>query len=306
MSAPLETIARNDRADWPSQAVLRLADYATLSKARLATLVLAATSAGYLFAARGEINLVLLAHTLIGTALVAFGASALNQVLERERDGRMARTADRPIPAGRISVEEGLCFGATAGIGGTLYLLFFTTPAAAALAAATLLLYVLVYTPLKPRTPLCLPIGAVPGAMPPLIGYAAATGGLSYEAWLPALIVYFWQHPHFLAISWLYREDYARGGFAIEAVADPEGRATGRQATGKSILLALVALLPAATRSAGSAYAVAALGLSVAFLALSAMMAAHCTRGSARRVFIASIIYLPLLLLLLVVDRTGG
>lgn len=284
----------------------RLADYATLTKARLSVLVLAATLAGFLLGADGPVDLKLLASTLLGTALVAFGASALNQVWERDLDARMNRTADRPIPAGRMSADEGLYFGTACGAAGTVYLLLTTNPPAAAIAAITLLLYVFVYTPLKTRSTICLPVGAVPGALPPLIGFAAAHGSITYEAWLPVLLVYFWQHPHFLAIAWLYREDYARGGFAIDAVHDADGARTGRQAVGKSIALAVVSLLPTAVGAAGAASGVAALLLSLALLGLAIAMSVQRTKAAARRLFIGSIVYLPLVLAFQVLDRTGG
>jgi protoheme IX farnesyltransferase len=278
----------------------RLADYATLSKARLSTLVLAATATGYLLG--GGTDAVGMLHVLVGTALVAFGASALNQVYERDADARMNRTRNRPLPAGRVSLDEAVYFGVGCAIVGAVYLLLATNPLASALASATLLLYVFAYTPLKRISPLNLAVGAVPGAMPPLIGFAAATGTLTYYAFLPALIVFFWQYPHFLAISWLYREDYARGGFAMLAVRDPDGRMVGRQMTSRAIMLAIVSLLPVATGMAGPFYAVAALVLNAVFLSFTGMAAARRTDAAARRLFIASLVYLPVLFALLVLD----
>jgi protoheme IX farnesyltransferase len=288
-----------------SAGLSRLGDYAALAKVRLSLLVLAATLAGFLLGARGPLDPVLLIHTLAGTALVAFSAAALNQVLERDRDGRMLRTANRPLPAGRMSADEALYFGVGLGVAGTLELLAGVNSLAAALAAATLLLYLFVYTPLKTVSPLCLPAGAVPGAIPPLIGYAAAAGTLTFEAGLLALTVYFWQHPHFLAIAWRYRDDYARGGFAMPCIADPDGRATGRAAVGKTLALWLVALLPAATGVAGAGYAVAALLLGGGFLGCALAMARRPSAASARRLFWASIVYLPTLFAALVLDHVS-
>lgn len=281
----------------------RLVDYAVLSKARLSLLVLAAALTGFLLGSRGSIETALLAHTLIGTALVAFGASALNQLLERDADARMVRTADRPLPTGRITPDEALFFGVAVSIVGAVYLYIAANPLSAAVASVTLVLYVFAYTPLKRVTPLCLTVGAAPGALPPLIGYAAAHGSLTYEAWLVALIVFFWQHPHFLAISWLHREDYARAGFAMVSVSDPDGSITARQVMARSLALLLVALLPAAVGVAGAWYAAAALLLNLAFLGAAIVMAIRRTRESARMLFVASIIYLPILFAVLILDR---
>lgn len=291
---------------WSLHAALaRINDYLTLTKARLSLLVLAATLTGILLGSDGPVDVPLLVHTLLGTALVAWGAGALNQMLERDADARMHRTLDRPIPAGRMSVDEALYFGVASAVVGTIYLIVATNLAAAALAAATVLLYVAIYTPLKRVTTACLFAGAVPGAIPPLIGFAAAHGSLTYAAWLPALLVFFWQYPHFLAISWLYREDYARGGFAMLAVRDPEGGEVGRQVVGRSLLMVIASLLPAACGACGAAYAWTALASGVLFIAMAVDMARKRDPASARRLFHASLVYLPLLMTMMVVNRLG-
>lgn len=291
---------------WALPAALsRAADYLALTKPRLSLLVLAATAAGYALGSPDGVRIAGLIHAVLGTALVAGGACALNQYLERVHDARMRRTGDRPLPAGRLAPDEALLFGTMLAIAGMAYLALLSNAVAAALSGVTILLYLAVYTPLKRVTTLCLFAGAIPGAIPPLIGYAAAHGSLTYVAWLPFLMVFFWQFPHFLAISWLYREDYARGGFAMLSVMDPDGRAVARQVISRTLALLVVSLLPAATGMAGSIYAVAAMVLGAGFLALAIRMAVRRDAGSARLLFLYSIIYLPLLLGILVWNSTA-
>ena len=281
----------------------RVLDFLALTKPRLNLLVLITTLAGLYLASPAGVALALAAHTLIGTALVAGGAAALNQVWEHETDRRMRRTSKRPVPRGRVGVAEGAWFGVLLSIAGLLQLALGATPAAAAVAAATLFSYVLVYTPLKTRTSLATLVGAVPGALPPVIGWAAATGAITLPAIVLFGIVFFWQMPHFLAIAWMYRDDYARAGIPLLPVVEPDGRRTGRQALIYAAGLWPVSLLPAVIGLAGPFYLAAATILGVLFIWLSGEFARARTLSSARTLFLFSITYLPLLLGALVADR---
>ncbi len=277
-----------------------------LTKPRIVTLVLITVATGYAIAPRhGRADLANLLLTLVGSGLVTAGASAWNQLLERSRDARMRRTARRPLPTGRVSPRLAATFGASLGVLGVVVLAFGKYPLAAAVAAATFILYVLIYTPLKPRTTLNTVIGAVPGALPPVIGWAAAAGTLDAGAWTLFLILFFWQFPHFLSIGWVYREDYARGGHRILPVVDPSGAITARQSTLYALALLPAALLPSAMGLAGPVYFAGALVLSLYYLAASVKFWADVTDASARKLMRASFLYLPLLLLLLVLDPTS-
>jgi protoheme IX farnesyltransferase len=289
--------------DRPVRRATRTADFLTLTKPRLNLLVLITTLGGLYLAAPAGVPLVLVAHTLIGTALVAGGASALNQVWERDTDGLMRRTRLRPLPDGRLRASEGIRFGVLLSAVGLAELALGVTVAAAIVAMLTLGCYLLLYTPLKRRTWLSTLIGAVPGALPPVIGWAAATGGLSLPAVVLFGIVFFWQIPHFLAIAWIYREDYARAGIPLLPVIEPDGRSTGRQALFYAAMLLPVSVLPAFIDLAGAAYIAVATVLGVAFVALSARFARERSTEAARRLFLASIVYLPLLWAALVIDR---
>jgi protoheme IX farnesyltransferase len=286
-------------AGLPGRALVFLA----LTKPRLNVLVLVTTVAGLYLAAPDGVAGLLLVHTLLGTALVAGGAAALNQVWEHETDRRMRRTQGRPVPKGLVGIRQGAWFGVLLAAVGLAELAIWTTPVAAAVAGATLVSYVLVYTPLKTRTSLATLVGAVPGALPPVIGWAAATG----EVTLPALvlfgIVFFWQMPHFLAIAWLYRDDYRSARIPLLPVTEPDGRRTGRQALVYAATLWPVSLMPAAVGLGGVAYSVVATLLGGAFIALAATFARDRSMASARQLFLASIVYLPLLLGALVADR---
>jgi len=281
----------------------RLLDYCELAKVRLSLLVIFATAAGFCLGSEGPISVVGLFHVMFGTALVAFGANALNQVIERDYDRLMRRTENRPIPSGRMSVIEATAFGLAAAAAGLAQLWAFTNLLAASLAAATLLLYLLAYTPLKRRTPLNTLVGAVPGAIPPMIGYAAAGGRLDAMAWVLFAILFFWQLPHFFAIAWLYREDYARGGYRMLSLVDPLGTAVGRQTVLFSVLLIACSFLPCFLCDVRSAYPLGALLLGVALLWLAVRFARRRTRTNARIMLLASIAYLPLLLTFLVATR---
>jgi protoheme IX farnesyltransferase len=230
----------------------------------------------------------------------------LNQVLERDPDARMRRTANRAIPAGRISPENALVYGAALGLGGVIYVAVFLNLLTALLAAVTLASYVFIYTPLKRKTSLNTVIGAVPGALPPLGGWAAARGSLSLEGWGLFLIVFLWQLPHFLAIAWLLREDYERGGFRMLPVDDPSGASTGRHIALSALALVPVCLMPTLTGLAGPVYFFGALALTGGYVALSLLMARRPSDAAARALFLGSIIYLPALLAVMMVDKLPG
>jgi len=281
----------------------RLLDYVILTKPRIAALVLFTVAAGVLLAAGGSVSLPLLLHTVLGTALVASGASALNQLLERHRDAHMRRTENRPLPAGRLTPVEVLVFGLVLGIGGTLYLaLALPHPCAAILAALSFLCYVGIYTPLKPYTSFNTLVGAVPGALPPVIGWAAVSGEVSAGAAILFLILFLWQVPHFLAIAWIYRAEYARAGMCMLPVLDPNGRLTGQQMIAFCLALIPASVAPVLLGSAGLIYLVGAVLLSLYFLAGAVSFRRGRSLRQARRMVRISLFYLPALLLLLLLD----
>jgi protoheme IX farnesyltransferase len=276
--------------------------YLELAKARLATLVVLTTIVGYVLAARGAFDPITLLWTVLGTALTAFGANILNQWLEADRDRRMERTRNRPLPAGRVSRRTALVWGIiSAGIG--LAVLDTTTNRLTALLSLGVIgLYVLVYTPLKVRTPLNTVVGAVCGAVPPMMGWTAATGRLELGAWILGGILFVWQVPHFLALAWMYRDDYARGGFRMMPAADPDGAITGRAAFVYALSLLPITGALAAAGVTGVTYLVLSQVVGIAFAALGLAFARQRVRLTARRLFLASIIYLPVLLGLMVSD----
>ena len=281
----------------------RFADFVTLTKPRLNLLVLLTTLAGLYLASPQGVEFTLLLNTLVGTAIVAGGAAALNQVWEHRTDALMRRTRVRPLPAGRLGVAEGTWFGVLLSLVGLAQLAIGVNLTAAAVALATLVSYVLVYTPLKPLTSLSTVVGALPGALPPVIGWAAARGSLDAGAFVLFAILFLWQIPHFLAIAWIYREDYARGGLPMLPVLDPDGKVTGRQAVANSLALLLVSLTPRAAGLAGNVYLVGAVVLGMAFTAVAFRAAIERTAPAARRLFVASIVYLALLCALLIADK---
>jgi protoheme IX farnesyltransferase len=272
----------------------RAADFLELTKPRLNLLVVATTVAGFYLGAEG-FDALLLTSTVIGTGLVAGGAAAFNEILERDTDGLMRRTRTRPLPGGRMQVSAAVWFAVALSVAGLALLAGGANRLAAAVAGATLLSYALIYTPLKSRTPLSTLVGGVPGALPPMIGWAAATGSLSLEAWLLAGIVFLWQMPHFLAIAWLCREDYARAGLPMLPVVEPDGRCTAQQVVLYAAVLVPVSLAPTLVGLAGRVYFAGALVLGLAFLALGLRFAARRSNENARRLFLGSITYLPLL-----------
>jgi heme o synthase len=281
----------------------RTIDFVTLAKPRLNLLVLVTTMGGLYLASPEGVATSLLVHTLVGTALVAGGAAALNQVWERDTDRLMRRTSVRPLPQGRLGVNEGTWFGVLLTSIGLVELTFGANSTAAAVALGTSASYVLAYTPLKTRTSLATLVGAVPGALPPVIGWAAATGEITLPAWVLFGIVFFWQMPHFLAIAWMYRDDYARAGIPLLPVLEPDGRRTGQQALLYAAALWPVSLLPALVGLAAAPYSIVATALGVIFIGLSALFARDRSMASARRLFLFSITYLPLLWGALVADR---
>ena len=286
-----------------SPAAARAADWITLTKPRLNLLVLITTLAGLYLAEPAGVSSALLFHTLVGSALVAGGAAALNQVFERTTDGLMRRTSGRPLPAGRLGAAEGSLLGASLSLLGLAELAYFTNATAAAVAAVTLASYVFLYTPLKTRTSLATLIGAVPGALPPVIGWTAATGVISEPALVLFGIVFLWQMPHVLAIAWMYRDDYARAGIPLLPVLEPDGRRTGYQAMLYASVLWPVSLLPAVVGLAGVPYSAIATVLGFLFIGLSVRFAQERSHATARRLFLFSILYLALLLGALVANR---
>jgi len=280
----------------------RVSDFAELTKPRITTLVVLTTWVAYIVAARGSVQPWQLLHTLFGTALVCGGTSALNQVWERDRDAMMRRTASRPLPAGRLPSGEALAFGVVVSLIGLFDLALFVNPLTALVAGSTLIAYVFAYTPLKTRTWWSTSVGAIPGAAPPLIGWAAARGTLDAGAAALFAIQFIWQLPHFYAIAWMYREDYARAGFKMLSVLDPEGTRTRRQIMAWAALLLPVSLLPVVVGANGWIYAGGAILLGTGFLVLALGMRKRNEVSSARRVFLGSILYLPLLFGLMVLD----
>ncbi|MCG8405799.1 MAG: heme o synthase [Phycisphaerales bacterium] len=281
----------------------RLADYVELAKFRLSLLVLVVTAVGYCLGAESAIQVMGLFHVVLGTALVAFAANALNQYLERDLDRLMRRTADRPIPSGRMQPVEALAFGIVSAAAGFVYLTILVNFLAGILAVVTLLLYIVVYTPLKRRTSLNTLAGAVPGAIPPMIGWVAARGRLDTTAWILFAILFVWQLPHFFAIAWMYREDYARAGYRMISLVDSNGAAIARQTVFFTVVLLGVSLTPLVIGIAGVAYLVGAVFLGMLLLAVAVRFAADRTLVSARSLLVASIMYLPLLMFLLLVAR---
>jgi len=280
-----------------------IADYAELTKPRVTALILMSTLVGFYLGSPAEISYLLLFHTLLGTALVAGGTAALNQFWEREPDGKMLRTKDRPLPAGRMEPWKALSFGLVFSAAGILYLIAVVSFLTALLAALTLATYLFLYTPLKKRTPLCTLVGAFPGAIPPLIGWVAASGDFTLGSGILYLILFLWQFPHFFSIAWLYREDYARAGIMMLPVVEPDGKATGRQILVYCALLLPASLLPSLVGEMGWIYFGGAFALSATFLHYGIRAATARTKVQARRLLQASVIYLPLIYGLMMIDK---
>ncbi|HEX4769658.1 MAG TPA: heme o synthase [Bryobacteraceae bacterium] len=280
-----------------------LRKYAELTKPRITLLIVISTAVGYSFGSGSHFDLVMLLNAILGTALMASGAAALNQWYERDVDSRMNRTRRRPIPSGAIQPRHALYFGIALSLGGLLELFFFANAYAAALSLLTSFGYLYVYTPLKRKGPICTTLGAIPGAMPPLIGYAAASHHLPIQAWILFAILFLWQFPHFHAIAWMYRDDYKRGDIKMLAVVKPDGKALGRQVLLTLLLLIPATLLPSFFNMAGRVYFFAALLLGFAFLWFGAKIFRERTHAAARQLLLASVIYMPLLFAFLVFDN---
>lgn len=279
----------------------KIRDYFALTKPEVNLLILITTSAGYYLGERGSFHLLGLVNTLLGTLLVASGTATLNQWMERVWDGRMRRTALRPLPAGRVRPTEALAFGIFLSISGALFLYAFVTPLSSLLAASTLLSYLLIYTPLKRRTPLCTLLGAVPGAMPVLIGWAGARNGLSSQAMLLFAILFLWQFPHFLAIALMYREDYERAGYRMLPRFDADSRFTRGEIVVFTAALIVTTTLPLTAWGMGYVLAMLVAGGFLAYYALR--LAAGTTRTAATRLLHASVMYLPVVLVVLMAGK---
>ncbi len=281
----------------------RLVDYLVLVKPRVVTMVLVTTVVGYYLGSIGATALAPLVHTLVGTALAAAGTLGLNQVLERESDARMERTRDRPLPAGRLATGEATLVATALLAGGLVELALTVGTLAAATTAVIAVVYLFVYTPLKAVTPLCSVVGAVPGALPPVVGWVAARGSLDVEAWILFAIMFVWQIPHTLAIGCVYREDYARAGIRVLPVVDRDGASTGRQAVSNCLALVPIALLPTLVGLAGPLYFGVALVLGLGFLWTAVALARSRSAADARRLLFASLVYLPVLLAAMAFDK---
>jgi len=287
----------------PLPLAVRLSDLKEMSKPGITLMVVLTAGLGFLLAGGEKFSFVLLVATLVGTGLVSAGASVLNQVLEREPDALMRRTANRPLPAGRMDPDTALLFGVTVAVAGLAELALAVNLMTALLGAAALTGYVFVYTPLKRITSLATIVGAVPGAIPPMMGWSAVRGRLDPAAWVLFGILFFWQMPHFLAIAWLCREDYARGGFPMLTVSDTTGSRTARQMILYGVALIPVSLLPSVLGLMGTLYFVCALILGLVYLGFSFGFARTRSNSGARWLMLSSILYLPAILLIMLLDR---
>jgi protoheme IX farnesyltransferase len=278
-------------------------DYFELTKPRITILILICTAVGYAFGSGNSLQWLTLAHALIGTGLLASGTAALNQWYEVDSDAKMIRTRNRPLVTGRMKRSHGLAFGTLLSAAGFAELWYGTNLIAAAVGLFTLLSYLLLYTPLKRRSPVCTIVGAVPGAMPPVIGYAAAGRGLDAGALSLFLIVFVWQFPHFDAIAWIYRKDYARAGIRMLPVIEPDGESTVMRVVICSVLLIPISLIPCFLGMTGALYATAAVMAGFGMLYYGAQLARRRTIAGARAVLLASVSYLPAILILMLLDR---
>ena len=278
-------------------------DYLELTKPRITLLILICTAVGYWFGCGASFHGTILAHALLGTALLASGTSALNQWYEVDSDAKMRRTRRRPLPAGRIKRRHALAFGLLLSAAGFAELWYGTNLLAAALGLFTLASYLLLYTPLKQRSQACTTVGAIPGAMPPVIGYAAAGHGIDLGAMALFLLLFVWQFPHFDAIAWMYRDDYARGGIRMLPVIDPDGESTARRILVSSVLLIPISLAPLFLGMTGALYAPAAIAAGLGMLYFGARLGRERTLARAHALLLATVFYLPALLGVMVLDR---
>lgn len=278
-------------------------EYIELTKPRITWLILMSTGIGYFFGAKSGWQWVTLLHTIIGTGLIASGTAALNQWYEREADGKMRRTMARPLPSGRITANRALWFAVTISLLGFIELTVAVNWLTGLLGLFTLASYLFIYTPLKQRSPHSTTLGAIPGAMPPLIGYAAASGTLTWEAWTLFAILFVWQFPHFYAIAWMYREDYERAGIKMLPVVEPDGVSTSRQILIYMLVLVPISLLPKFFSMVGNVYLFGAFALGLLFLWSGIRISLDRSRQRARSVLLTSVVYLPVLYGLMLLDR---
>lgn len=277
--------------------------FADLVKARLTTLVLLTTLVGFYLGWHGPMDYGLMFHALLGTALVASGAAALNQLLEREHDAKMSRTQSRPLPSGRLQPVTVMLFGGACSVVGLIYLALLVNPLTSVIGAVTLVSYLFIYTPLKRVTWLNTAVGAIPGGLPPLMGWAAARGELGGGGWALFAILTVWQLPHFYAIAWIYRDEYAKAGFQMLPNVDPDGSRTAQHAVSHTVALLLISLCPFLFHLAGLVYLTGAIVLGTGFFWCALRFARELGVERARQLFFASIVYLPLLLAVLVLDK---
>ncbi len=281
----------------------RVAAYVELTKPRITSLIVLTSAAGFCLGSPGQLNYLLLAHAMIGIALLSSGIGTLNQFIERDLDGLMRRTVERPLPSKRLLPAEALWFGVLLTAGGEVYLMAFVNTLSAVLGLTVIAGYLFLYTPLKTRTSLSTAIGAFPGAMPPFIGWVAARGQVDVGAWVLFAILFLWQFPHFLAIAWMYREDYGRAGIIMLPVVEPDGRVTGQQIIAYTLMLLPISLLPTVLGISGRIYFVAALVLGLLFLLSAVRAALSKSNQHARQLLLASVLYLPLLFGVMVLNR---
>ncbi|HYG83023.1 MAG TPA: heme o synthase [Pyrinomonadaceae bacterium] len=281
----------------------KLAAFVELTKPRITFLIVLTSAAGFCLGSKGAFDYLLLFNALFGIALLSSGIATLNQYMERDLDALMRRTMTRPLPAGKLSAPEALLFGAGLTLLSEVYLAVLVNPLTALLGLGVVAGYLFMYTPLKTRTTLSTVVGAFPGAMPPLMGWTAAAGEVTAGAWVLFSILFLWQFPHFLAIAWMYREDYGRAGIRMLPVVEPEGRVTGQQIVAYTLMLVPVSLLPAVLGISGRVYLYGAVALGLLFLFSSVTAALFKSRQQARRLLLASVLYLPLLFGLMVLNQ---
>lgn len=281
----------------------RIAAFVELTKPRITFLIVLTSVAGFYLGSRGGVNYALMLSAMFGITLLSSGVATINQYLERDLDSLMRRTADRPLPSGKLLPWEALVFGASLIIVAEVYLGVMVNLLTAILGLTVIAGYLFGYTPLKTKTSLSTMVGAFPGAVPPLIGWTAARGEISIEAWVLFAILFLWQFPHFLAIAWMYREDYARAGILMLPVIEPEGRVTSQQIVIYTLMLLPVSLLPYVLGISGKVYLFGAAVLGLLFLYSSVRAAISLSRQEARKLLLASVIYLPLLFILMVLNR---
>ncbi len=282
----------------------RIQDYSDLLKPGITTLVMVTAMAGFYLGSSGSLDITLMIHTVIGTTgLVAGGGGALNHFLERDADSKMKRTRNRPIPSGRMSPAEVVFFGALVSLGGMVYLFLTVNTITTLLAVISWISYVVIYTPMKQVSPFATLIGAIPGALPPVGGWTAATGSISFEAWILFAILFLWQLPHFLAIAWICRKDYADGGFPMLTVLPESEKFTGHQMMLYSAGLLVVSVIPSAAGLTGLYYLIGAFVAGLVFLGINVLMAKSTTNKNAKVSLWASVVYLPVLLVLMMADK---